>query len=89
MENTLYTRKLIDIKKPVMQLLSAKAELSGVSLKKYIETLIEQDALRAGRDSKLSNIHSRKVLSLVGVGHLKDGRSAHPEDDRLQYILSK
>ena len=53
----------------------------------YTKKLIEQDALR--RDSILANIHSQKVLSLVGVGHLKGGKSAHPEDNRLQHILSK
>lgn len=38
------TRKLIDIKAPVFNSLSLKAKRKGVSLKRYIEDLLEEDA---------------------------------------------
>ena len=38
------TRKLIDIKNPTFRVLSIKAKKKGVSLKRYIEDLLEEDA---------------------------------------------
>ena len=38
------TRKLIDIKAPVFNSLALKAKRKGVSLKRYIEDLLEEDA---------------------------------------------
>ena len=38
------TRKLIDIKMSVFETLSRKARLKGVSLKRYIEDLLEEDS---------------------------------------------
>ena len=37
------TRKLIDIKAPVFRSLTLKARRKGVSLKRYIEDLLEEE----------------------------------------------
>ena len=37
------TRKLIDIKAPTLLALSFKAKRKGVSLKRYIEEILEED----------------------------------------------
>ena len=80
------TRKLIDIKTPVFQALSRKAQRRGVSLKRYIEDLLEADSLEDR--SALDGVHDQKILSLIGMAKPTiDPESI--EDDRLKYILSK
>jgi hypothetical protein len=71
-----------------MQTLSFKAKTRGVSLKKYIENLLESDAQKSESREDLSRITSSAIRGLIGIGHF-DGRIEDLEDDRLQYILSK
>ena len=83
------TRKLIDINGPVMHRLSIKAANAGVSLKKYIENLLEEDSLSEGPYTTVPGVTSPRVLGLVGIARsIKKGLS-HPEDEKLNYILSK
>ena len=81
------TRKLIDIKATVFQNLTLKAKRKGVSLKRYIEDLLEDDA-REERHSAPEGVTDGKILSLIGMAKPAI-RPADLEDDRLQYILNK
>lgn len=81
------TRKLIDIKAPTFRSLSHKAARKGVSLKRYIENLLEESV----KDDELpatDGVTDPKILSLIGIA-----KPAVPlgdmDDDKLQYILSK
>ena len=81
------TRKLIDIKAPVFRALSSKARREGVSLKRYIENLLESDASTGVPDAP-EGVTDPRILSLIGVAKPTvpvDG----VEDDKLLYILSK
>jgi len=81
------TRKLIDIKAPVFRALSNKARREGVSLKRYIENLLESDA-SAGIPDAPEGVTDPKILSLIGMA-----KPTVPvdniDDDKLHYILSK
>ena len=80
-------RKLIDLRGSVFETLSREARNHGVSLKKYIETVLEEDAARH-RPAAPAGVHDAGILGLIGVAkHIV--ASADPDDDRLQYILSK
>lgn len=81
------TRKLIDIKAPVFRSLTLKARRKGVSLKRYIEDLLEADA-QEDRRTAPEGVTDEKVLSLIGLAK-PSIRPADLEDDRLQYILNK
>ena len=81
------TRKLIDIKAPVFQNLTLKAKRKGVSLKRYIEDLLEDDA-REERHSAPDGVTDEKIVSLIGMAKPAI-LPADVEDDRLQYILNK
>ena len=81
------TRKLIDIKAPVFNSLALKARRKGVSLKRYIEDLLEEDAQEEHRAAP-EGVTDEKVLSLIGLAK-PSIRPADLEDDRLQYILNK
>ena len=81
------TRKLIDIKAPVFNSLSLKAKRKGVSLKRYIEDLLEEDAYKEHRDAPVG-VTDGKILSLIGLAKPAI-RPSDLEDDRLQYILNK
>ena len=86
MENAA-TRKLIDIKAPVFISLSTKARKKGVSLKKYIEDLLEEDAMKGSQPAP-EGVTDARILSLIGMAK----PTVNPEDtndDRLKYILSK
>lgn len=80
-------RKLIDLRGPVFDSLSLEAKSRGVSLKKYIESVLEEEALRH-RVEVVPGVHDPGILSLVGAAKNLVA-SPDPEDDRLQYILSK
>lgn len=80
-------RKLIDITGPVFETLSRQAHREGVSLKKYIETLLEKDA-EQHRAEMPARITDPRILGLVGVAR-RAVAEAGPDDERLQYILSK
>ena len=81
------TRKLIDIKAPVFRSLTLKARRKGVSLKRYIEDLLEEDAQEERRTAP-EGVTDEKILSLIGLAK-PSIRPADLEDDRLQYILNK
>ena len=81
------TRKLIDIKAPVFNSLALKAKRKGVSLKRYIEDLLEEDAYEEHRAAP-SGVTDGKILSLIGLAK-PTLRPSDLEDDRLQYILNK
>ena len=81
------TRKLIDIKAPVFNSLALKARRKGVSLKRYIEDLLEEDASTEHRAAP-AGVTDGKVLSLIGLAK-PSIRPSDLEDDRLQYILNK
>ncbi len=81
------TRKLIDIKNPTFRVLSIKAQKKGVSLKRYIEDLLEEDAAPKERQTP-EGVTAERILSLIGIAK----PSILPEDvddERLNYILSK
>lgn len=81
------TRKLIDIKAPVFKVLSNKARREGVSLKRYIENLLESDAAAGAQDAP-EGVTAPNILSLIGMAK----PTVHVEsidDDKLRYILSK
>jgi hypothetical protein len=81
------TRKLIDIKAPVFQHLALKAKRKGVSLKRYIEDLLEAD-VREDHHAAPEGVTDGKILSLIGMAKPAI-RPADLDDDRLQYILNK
>ena len=81
------TRKLIDIKAPVFNCLALKAKRKGVSLKRYIEDLLEEDAYEEHR-AVPAGVTDEKILSLIGLAK-PTIRPSDLEDDRLQYILNK
>ena len=81
------TRKLIDIKASVFRSLTLKARRKGVSLKRYIEDLLEEDAQEDHRTAP-QGVTDEKILSLIGLAK-PSIRSVDLEDERLQYILNK
>ena len=81
------TRKLIDIKPPVFQALSRKAQRQGVSLKRYIENLLETDSL-LDKPASVEGVSDSRILSLIGMAKPVIHHDK-VEDERLQYILSK
>lgn len=80
-------RKLIDIEGLVFETLSRQAKREGISLKKYIETLLEKDA-ELHRAEMPTRITDPRILNLVGIAKHAVAE-ADPDDERLQYILSK
>ncbi|MBR4826697.1 MAG: hypothetical protein IKZ91_02295 [Bacteroidales bacterium] len=82
MNNAASHRKLIDIKPTVFDALSLEAARQGVSLKRFIEDLLEKAC-------------PKRTVPMTGIGRLigsalpKDGDVSSIEDDRLQYLLSK
>ena len=81
-------RKLVDIKAPVFEVLSSKAKGKNVSLKRYIEELLEEDARQKGF-TKVQGVTDERILRLIGSAKPAGGNNADIQDERLQYILSK
>ena len=79
-------RKLIDLRIPVFESLSQAAVRERVSLKRYIENLLEEEARRNTTDQAT---YSSSVAKLIGSALPKKGKVSDIKDDRLQYILSK
>ncbi|MBP5487416.1 MAG: hypothetical protein J6Y06_07315 [Bacteroidales bacterium] len=81
------TRKLIDIKSPTILALSIKAKRKGVSLKRYIEDLLEESVTFEDLPAP-KGVTDRRILSLIGMA-----KPVTPiesiEDEKLKYILSK
>ena len=84
---TINKRKLIDIKLPVFESLSKAAQRERVSLKHYIETLLEDEARRLREPVRSS--YTKSVAQLIGSALPKKGQVSDIQDDRLQYLLSK
>lgn len=82
-------RKLIDIKPGVFESLQYKAQRKSISLKRYIEELIEKDAAEEGLPV-IAGVTDPRILRLIGIAKPKNGETIENlEDERLQYILSK
>lgn len=87
--NTSFTkRKLIDLNLPVFTALSQQARKEGVSLKKFIENLLEAEAERR-QPAVPAGVTDPRILSLVGVVKNSIENEEAGSDERLQYILSK
>jgi len=85
MNTTTARRKLIDIHPTVFEKLSVKAERQGVSLKRYIENLLEQDS--HGMDAIIpEGVTDQRIISLIGIAKASD---TDIQDERLDYLLSK
>ena len=85
MNTAVARRKLIDIQPGVFEKLSIKASRQGVSLKRYIENLLESDT--ADMQSAVpEGVSSPKVISLIGAAK---GTDADWEEERLKYLLAK
>jgi hypothetical protein len=87
METAANKRKLIDIRPSVFEKLSIKAGRKGVSLKRYIEDILEQDS----EDTQAlapAGVSSSRVISLIGAAK---GTAANVdwEEERLKYLLAK
>ena len=87
MEAATIKRKLIDIRPSVFEKLSIKAGREGVSLKRYIENILEQDS---EDDETLApaGVSSSKVISLIGAAR-GSAVDINWEEERLKYLLSK
>ena len=88
MNSAVSKRKLIDLSEPVFISLSMQARKEGISLKKYIEKLLEAEAER-WRSAIPSDVTDPQILSLVGIAKNGLSTAVMEEDERLQYILSK
>lgn len=83
METAVAHRKLIDIKPDVFDSLSLEAARKGVSLKRFIEDLLENACPRQAAFGNSS------IGRLIGSAKPKHIDLSAIEDDRLQYLLSK
>lgn len=85
MEPVANKRKLIDLRPDVFRGLSLKARKRGVTLKRYIENVLEEDA--ADTETSIpSGVTSPRIISLIG---LAKGADKDWEEERLNYLLSK
>lgn len=79
-------RKLIDISPNSFRVLSSAASKQSISLKKYIENMLDSKA----REMEATSLNvSPAVLRLIGSALPAEGRIEDIDDDRLQYLLSK
>ena len=87
MEAATIKRKLIDIRPSVFEKLSIKAGREGVSLKRYIEDMLERDSEDVEALAP-AGVSSSKVISLIGAAK---GSTVHVdwEEERLKYLLVK
>ena len=84
---TAVKRKLIDIKPDVFDSLTIMARERGVSLKKYIEDLLEEESHK--RESGIPpSVKDARIIGLLGIGK-RAVAALDASDDRAQYILSK
>ncbi|MBQ9193020.1 MAG: hypothetical protein IJ156_04805 [Bacteroidales bacterium] len=83
METAIAHRKLIDIKPAVFEELSLQASGQGVSLKRYIENLLEEACVSRRA------VYSPGISRLIGSAIPKGKDLSAIKDDRFQYLLSK
>jgi len=88
MNSAVSKRKLIDLSESVFASLSMQARQEGVSLKKYIEKLLEAEVERR-RPALPADVTDPRILSLVGIAKYGLSSAVAEDDERLQYILSK
>lgn len=81
-------RKLIDLSAQVFDILSMDAERQSVSLKRYIEILLDERARSLASKAQSLDI-SPDILRLVGSALPAAGKVEDIDDDRLEYLLSK
>lgn len=86
MKTVALKRKLIDIKPSVFEKLTVKARCQGVSLKRYIESLLEEDTADM-KTSSPEGVSSKNIISLIGIA--KGAAAMDWEQQRLHYLLSK
>lgn len=86
MESVAYKRKLIDIRPSIFEKLTIKAGRRGVSLKRYIEEMLEKDSEDVETLAP-AGVSSHRILSLIGVA--KGAAGVDWEEERLKYLLSK
>lgn len=87
MEAVTIKRKLIDIRPSVFEKLSIKAGREGVSLKRYIEDMLERDSEDVETLAP-AGVSSSKVISLIGAAR-GSAFDINWEEERLKYLLSK
>ena len=85
MESIATRRKLIDLKPEVFRGLSVKAKKRGLTLKKYIENVLEADSVSSAA-SVPEGVTSPKIVSLIGIAK---GADIDWEKERLDYLLDK
>lgn len=66
MERAETKRKLIDISETTIEALSFQAKAEGVSLKKYIERLLDREAKRS-RSSIPDSVTDPRIRGLLGI----------------------
>lgn len=86
MNSATLRRKLIDIQPVVFEKLTVKAGQEGVSLKRYIENLLEKDTAGMGPVVP-EGVTAPGIISLIGIA--KGKADIDWEDERLKYLLSK
>lgn len=84
---TAVKRKLIDIKPNVFDSLTIQARGKGVSLKKYIEDLLDEESQKNASGIP-PTVKDPRIIGLLGIGK-RAVAALDPNDDRAQYILSK
>ena len=84
---TAVKRKLIDIKPNVFDSLTIQARGKGVSLKKYIEDLLEKESQKKASGIP-PTVKDARIIGLLGIGK-RAVAALDPNYDRAHYILSK
>ena len=82
-------RKLIDLSPGVVRVISRKARSRSMSCKKYIEALVEQDALKDEDYSLIpEDVTGAVLLGWEGMAR-RPSAEDREQDERLDYIMSK
>lgn len=82
-------RKLIDIRMPVFETLSMEAQRKNVSLKKFIESLLETKAEEIQQTPFSVTPPSEMLRKLIGSAGAEPLSPEELEDERLKYLLAK
>ena len=82
-------RKLIDISQPVFETLSEEARRRQLSLKRLIESMLENAAAEIEREHPRPLAVNDKIRRLIGSAKPQGKDLSEIQDERLQYILSK
>lgn len=84
-----HKRKLIDIRMPVFETLSEEAQRTNVSLKKFIESLLEMKAEEIRQNEISVTPPSDLLRKLVGSARSEQFSPEELEEERLKYLLAK